>query len=89
MDWALLGKEAIRRAVIEIAEKLAAQYIAEHGAEILAAISPESVATNTMAAAGAAVNETLQKKWPDKVVEVTRTEREVWQRGILGGMRRL
>ena len=90
LDWTMLGNEAIKRAIVQIAEQLAAQYVAEHGAEILAAISPQAVATNTMAAAGAAVNETLHKKWPDKVLVVEHQRApEVWQRGVLGGLRRL
>jgi hypothetical protein len=31
----------------------------------------------------------LHKKLPDKILEVVRTEREVYQRGVFGGMTRI
>lgn len=44
-----------------------------------------------IAEAGAAINETLHKKMPDKILEIEKrtTETQVYQRGLLGGMRRI
>ncbi len=43
-----------------------------------------------VAEAGAAVNETLHKKMPDKILEIVReADPVVLQRGIFGGLTRL
>lgn len=85
LDTWNFGEAVLRLA----AEKLAEEWVKQHGAEVLALVRPETVATLVAAEAGAKIHETLQKKLPDKIVEVVRTEREVWQRGPLGGLRRL
>lgn len=78
-----------RRAIEIIAESIAGQYLDAYGSEVLKVMSPEAIAQMAIAEAGAAVNDTLKKKLPDKIVEVTRTEKEVYQRGIFGNLRRI
>lgn len=85
MDTMRLGEQVLRLA----AEKIADEWVKQHGAEVMALIRPEAIASMTMAEAADTVNETLHKKLPDKVLEVVRTEREVWQRGVFGGLRRI
>jgi hypothetical protein len=72
-DVMAFDDSVISLALEEAAKKIAADYLARHGAEVLAKISPDAVASMAIAAAGAAVNETLQRKLPDKVIE-RRTE---------------
>ena len=75
----------------EIAQAIAEKYVAEHYRDIAALISKDAVATMVMAESAAKIRETLEKKIPDKVMEVVRTQvnTEVWQRGLLGGMKRI
>jgi len=80
------GPEAIFR---EIARLVAEKYVAEHYQDVVKLISPEAIATLSAAEAAASIRETLEKKLPDKILTVTKTDREVWQRGILGGMTRV
>ncbi len=73
----------------EIVRLVAEKYVAEHFQEIAALISQDAIATMAVAECGAKIRETLEKKIPDKVLHTVTTEREVWQRGILGGMTRI
>jgi hypothetical protein len=84
--------QAFKVQVFEHAVRLIAErWAAEHYADIAAKLDPQAVANLAVAAAGAKINETLNKKMPDVVHEVvrTQTEREVWQRGVLGGLKRI
>lgn len=38
---------------------------------------------------GAAINETLHKKLPDKILEIEKTKTEIYQKGIFGGLRKI
>lgn len=81
-----VGPEAIFR---EITRLVAEKYVAEHYQDIAALISQDAIATLSVAEAAAKVRETLEKKIPERVLQITKTNREVWQRGLLGGMRRV
>lgn len=72
-----------------IAVRVAEKYVAEHYQDIAELISQDAIATLSVAESAAKIRETLEKKMPDRVMEVVRTDREVWQRGLLGGMRRI
>jgi predicted lipid-binding transport protein (Tim44 family) len=86
----MITGEAMAATVLrEIASQVAERYVAENYQDIVKLISPEAIATLSAAEAAAAIRETLEKKIPDKVLEVVRTEREVYQRGILGGIKRV
>ena len=75
--------------VREVGKRIADEVMSKKGKEIMKSISPEAIANMAIAEAGAAVNETLKKKLPDKILEVVRKETEVWQRGFFGGMKRI
>lgn len=83
--------ELLSRVIDVLAEHIAADYIEKHGVEIAAKLSPDAVANLTIAAGASKVNETLNKKMPDVIREVVRTvEKPVYyQRGLLGGLKRL
>ena len=49
------------------AERIAAQYLAEHGPAIFARLDPQAIANLAIAEGAAAVRETLAKKLPDVV----------------------
>jgi adenosine/AMP kinase len=68
--------EIINKVITKISEAIAAEFVLQYGPEIMARIDPQAIANMTIAAAGAKVNETLQKKFPDKVVEVVREGRD-------------
>lgn len=89
-DFHALGKSIFGEVVRIVSEKIAADFVAEHGTEVLAKMSVEAIATLAVAAAGAAINETLHKKMPDKIIEIVK-QREpiVLQRGIFGGVKRV
>lgn len=71
----------------ELARAFADRYLADHYQELVALIEPKAIATLAVAEAAAKIRETLEKKIPDKVLEVVR--KETWQRGIFGGMTRI
>jgi hypothetical protein len=75
----------------KIADKLADQIILELGPEIMKRLDPQAIANLTIAAAAAKVNETLNKKMPDKILETVRTETQtrIFQRGLFGGVREI
>jgi len=81
---------AVPQEIISQVSKVIADYIIEkHFDEILQKVSPEAIANMAIAEAGAAVNETLHKKMPDKIVEIEKRSTEVYQRGLLGGLKRI
>lgn len=61
-----LADELMRTVMDKIATELAAQFIAAHGQEVLAAIDPQAIAT---------------------LIETVK--REVYERGIFGGLKKL
>ena len=73
----------------EAIKQIAARYVEEHYQEIAALLDPQALANLTVAEAAAQVNKTLREKLPDKILEVERTTREVYQRGLLGGLKKL
>ena len=77
------SSEILCRIVAAIAER----YVAEHYQEIVALIDQQAIATLAVAEAGAKIRETLERKIPDKVLEVERTV--LARRGLFGGIRRI
>jgi hypothetical protein len=59
----------------ELAYQFAKQYLADHYQEIVALIDQKAIATLSVAEAAAAVRETLEKKMPDKILEITKVTR--------------
>lgn len=76
--------------IIEEASKALADYIIQHHMnDILEKISPDAIANMAIAHAGAKINETLNKKLPDRVDTIRETKHEVWKTGVLGGLKRI
>ena len=71
----------------DIVHQIAERWVAENYQMVAAAIKPEAVATIACAEAGAAINKTLKENIPARVMEVVK--KEVWQRGLFGGMTRV
>lgn len=88
-DIARFSDVILRRAFEMVARDIADRFLADKAQEILACLDPQAVANLAVADSAASVREALHKKLPDKIVDVVRTESEVWQRGIFGGMRRI
>lgn len=90
-DWSMAKMRHMEELVMhEIAKSLADQFIERHGQEILAALDPVAIANMSIAEAGAAVNETLKKKLPDKILEIQSRGRDrVFQKGLFGGLREI
>lgn len=88
-DQALISSQMATVVAREIAQQIATRYVAENFDRIMATISPEAIANLSIAEAAAAIRVTLEKKIPDKILEITKTHTEVYQRGILGGMKRV
>jgi hypothetical protein len=81
---------SIRTEIVQkVAIQIATNIIANNYNEIMSKISPEAIANMAIAEAGAAVNETLKKKLPDKIMEIHKTYTQVYQRGIFGGVERI
>lgn len=78
-------QEVVRQVASVVAEKV----IQEKLTEILEKVTPEAVANMAIAEAGAAINETLHKKMPDKILEIEKRNTEIYQRGIFGGFKRI
>lgn len=73
----------------EVSKLLSAEIVKTKGQEIIARIDPQAIANMTIAESAAAINETLHKKMPDKIMEIVKTERETIERGFFGGIKRI
>lgn len=73
----------------KIAHLIAERFVDENYQEIIKHVDMQAVANMTVAAAGAKIHETLQKKLPDKIMEIHKTNTQVYQRGWLGGIKRI
>jgi hypothetical protein len=89
-DECIMLENAIRTEIVEqVAKQISIDILANNYSEILSKISPKAIANMAIAEAGAAVNETLKKKLPDKILEIHKTDTQVYQRGLLGGVTRI
>jgi len=79
----------VREAIQIVAEKIAQQFIDDHGAEILAALDVQAIANLAIADSGRAVRESLEKQIPREVRHEHHTEREVYKVGLFGGIKRV
>lgn len=87
----LMKHEIVNRIIEKVAEQLAKDILENNYAEIMEKVSPVAIANIAIAEAGAAVNETLHKKLPDKILEIEKrtTEIQMYQKGLLGGTKRV
>jgi len=91
-DFRELCQEKIINLTIEkVADRISNYIYQNYLPDILEKISPEALANMTIAEAGAKINETLQKKLPDKILEIEKinTKTEVYQKGLFGGLKRI
>ena len=85
-----LSKQAFIECVLKEAARLMAERIvAEKFQEVVAAIDVQAIANLSVAEAASEIHKTLKEKIPDKVVEIHRTQREVYQRGVFGSLTRV
>lgn len=73
----------------EAARLMAEKIVAEKFQDIVAAIDVQAIANLSVAEAATEINKTLKEKIPDKVIEIHRTQREVYQRGVFGSLKRV
>lgn len=71
------------------AHLIAEQYVAKFGPEIFAAMDQQAVATLAVANSGAEIAKELKKEAATQTRIVEQVRREVYQRGVFGGLRRL
>lgn len=87
-DWMINMPNMVMGRVIEmIAEKITEKFIKDHEQEVIKRIDPQAVATLVVAESGNAIKDMLDKKLPDKIEHIVKTE--VYQRGFLGGITRI
>lgn len=90
VDKFLSGDDMCEAIIRNAGAKVADHIIANYLPEILEKISPDAIANMAIAEAAAAVNQTLKQKMPDKIVEIVRRESpQVYQKGLLGGLKRI
>jgi hypothetical protein len=86
----IMLENSIKIKIVElVAKQISDDILVNNYNEIMSRISPEAIANMAIAEAGAAVNETLHKKLPDKIVEIHTDDTKVYQRGLLGGVKRI
>lgn len=71
----------------QMATELMKEYVRDHAQEIFEKVNQEAIATMVVAQAGNAIKDMLDKKLPDKIVRETETQ--IYQKGLLGGMKRI
>lgn len=84
-----MNTSMIEAVMSQICKQVAERYVAENFQEIVKNISPEAIGNLTVAECAAKIRETLENKIPDRVMQIETTRREVYQRGVLGGVRRI
>lgn len=89
LDTVMQSEPILQFIFREIAAEVAKKFVAEHYVEIAAMLDPRAIANLSIAEGAAKIHETLATKLPDKVLEAVRTQTEVYQRGIFGGMDRI
>lgn len=87
-DISSICNDQMARAVLtEVARLIAERYVEENYQKIVEKISQDAIATLSVAEAASKIREALEKQIPGLVVHTKDTE--VYQRGILGGLRRV
>lgn len=85
-----LSRQLFIECVIKEAARLMAERIvAEKFQEVVAAIDVQAIANLSVAEAASEIHKALKEKTPDKVVEIHRTQREIYQRGVFGSLTRV
>jgi len=84
-----LERAFIEKVICEAARLMAEQIVADKFQEVMAAIDVQAIANLAVAEAAAEISKTLKADIPRRVVEIERTKREVYQRGVFGGVKRI
>ena len=83
-------EQAIKQRTVELVAQEITKYIIQNKFnEIMKCISPEAIANMCIAESGAKIKDILDKKLPDKVVEIEKINTQIYQRGLFGGMTRI
>ncbi len=72
-----------------IASSIAEEWVKQNFSKVAALIDPQAVANLSIAEAASRIRETLSAKLPDKIMEVHTSETQVFQQGLLGGLKRI
>ena len=82
-----IAREMAEGILREILEQIATRYVEEHYVELAAKLDQNAIATLAVAAASKQVAEAITVK--PTVLHDTRTETKIFQRGLLGGIKRV
>lgn len=74
---------------VEIARAIAERFVADNYQSIAALLDQNAIANLSVAEAGAKLRESLEKSIPGRTVIERHVDRQVWQRGLLGGVKRV
>lgn len=83
----MLSSEMVRFLFEEVAALVAQRYVEEHYAELVANLDQQAISNLAIADAGKKIAEEIRSQ--PRVVHDKETKTEVYQRGLLGGMRRI
>lgn len=83
----IIDEATLLATLTAIAEKIADKYVADNYQEIVQHLKPEAIASLVSAQVAADIGKTLKEDVHGSVKEVVKTQ--VFQRGILGGMKRI
>lgn len=83
----MIERQSSQYIMREICSAIAERFVAEHYEEIAAKIDPQAIANISVAEAGVKIREALEKDIPGRIAE--KVTREVYQRGIFGGLKRV
>jgi uncharacterized membrane-anchored protein YjiN (DUF445 family) len=80
------SEQALNAIVTEIVQRTAERYVAENYPQLVAKIDQQAIANLVIAESGKKIAEEIRLTPPVPRIE---TKREVYQRGIFGGVRRV
>lgn len=86
-DTFLFSDQFAYEVVRQIAEAVATKYVDEHYAEIAALLDQNAIANLAIADAGKKIAEEIQRR--PNIFHETEHHTEIYQRGLLGGLRRV
>lgn len=88
-DMLYLSQEMFIKSMSRAADLIAEKYVAENYAKIVAHIDQQAIATLAIANAGAEISKTLKQEAATQTKVVETVKRELYQRGVFGGLTKL
>ena len=85
----IVGKECIRLTIDKIASTVADEFLKLHMNELLSSLDVQAVANLCIAQSGAGIREALEKQIPKETRVIHHHDKEVYQRGIFGGLTKI